>query len=92
MQAAIYARVSTIDQEPENQRVELRQYAAVRGWSCTEFVDRGVSGPLREIGRRKPRRRAVGDSVGGRCQKPYETVRSAAGPKQRESSMFIGWN
>ena len=42
--AAIYARVSTFDQEPENQLQELRRYAVARGWQSTEFVDRGVSG------------------------------------------------
>jgi len=42
--AAIYARVSTVDQEPENQLQELRRYAEARGWTTTEFVDRGVSG------------------------------------------------
>ena len=44
LRAAIYARVSTFDQEPENQLAELRQYAEHRGWSAVEFVDRGVSG------------------------------------------------
>ena len=29
--AAIYARVSTLDQEPENQLAELRRYIEVRG-------------------------------------------------------------
>ena len=41
--AAIYARVSTLDQEPENQLAELRRYVAARGWTAVEFVDRGVS-------------------------------------------------
>ena len=45
MRAAIYARVSTLDQEPENQLQELRTYIAARGWTAaTEYVDRGVSG------------------------------------------------
>src|SRR5579864_698719 len=44
MKAAIYARVSTIDQEPENQLQELRRYVEARGWTATEYVDRGVSG------------------------------------------------
>jgi DNA invertase Pin-like site-specific DNA recombinase len=44
MRAAIYARVSTIDQEPENQLAELRRYVEARGWSGVEYVDRGVSG------------------------------------------------
>ena len=44
MNAAIYARVSTFDQEPENQLAELRRYVEARGWKGVEFVDRGVSG------------------------------------------------
>src|SRR5438093_36748 len=35
MKAAIYARVSTLDQEPENQLQELRRYIAARGWPGT---------------------------------------------------------
>ena len=42
--AAIYARVSTLDQEPENQLAELRRYVTARRWSATEYVDHGVSG------------------------------------------------
>src|SRR5579862_3921005 len=44
MKAAIYARVSTLDQEPENQLAELRRYVEARGWTATEYVDHGVSG------------------------------------------------
>ncbi len=44
MKAAIYARVSTLDQEPENQLQELRRYVEARGWTAQEFVDHGVSG------------------------------------------------
>lgn len=44
MKAAIYARVSTVDQEPENQLQELRRYCEARGWTAVEYVDRGVSG------------------------------------------------
>src|SRR5687767_14861006 len=44
MRAAVYARVSTFDQEPENQLQELRRYVAARGWTAVEYVDRGVSG------------------------------------------------
>jgi DNA invertase Pin-like site-specific DNA recombinase len=44
MNVAIYARVSTLDQEPENQLQELRRYTQARGWSAVEYVDRGVSG------------------------------------------------
>ena len=42
--AAIYARVSTFDQEPENQLQELRRYVQARGWRATEYIDKGVSG------------------------------------------------
>ena len=42
--AAVYARVSTLDQDPENQLAELRRYVEARGWIGVEFVDRGVSG------------------------------------------------
>ena len=44
LRAAIYARVSTLDQEPENQLAELRGYTEARGWDGREYVDRGVSG------------------------------------------------
>jgi len=44
MRAAIYARVSTFDQEPENQLAELKRYVEARGWALHEYVDRGVSG------------------------------------------------
>jgi DNA invertase Pin-like site-specific DNA recombinase len=42
--AALYARVSTHDQTPENQLTVLRAFAGARGWAVTEFVDHGVSG------------------------------------------------
>ena len=42
--AAIYARVSTLDQEPENQLIQLRRYVEERQWTVTEYVDKGVSG------------------------------------------------
>src|SRR5690242_6182990 len=45
MRAAIYARVSTLDQEPENQLAELRRYVNARGWILVrEYTDHGVSG------------------------------------------------
>src|SRR5215216_1720474 len=44
MRSAIYARVSTGEQEPENQLAELRRYVEARGWSVVEYTDRGVSG------------------------------------------------
>ena len=63
MRAAIYARVSTLDQEPENQLVELRRYVEARGWTWAEFVDRGVSGSRD----RRPALDAVLNLRGDRC-------------------------
>jgi DNA invertase Pin-like site-specific DNA recombinase len=43
--AAIYTRVSTLDQHPEMQRQELVQYVKRRGWCLyKEYSDKGVSG------------------------------------------------
>jgi DNA invertase Pin-like site-specific DNA recombinase len=42
--AALYLRVSTAGQDPENQRLALRSFAAARGWAAIEFVDHGQSG------------------------------------------------
>src|SRR5277367_3371864 len=43
--AALYLRVSTIDQHPETQGIELRQFAWQRGYEIVEeYVDRGISG------------------------------------------------
>ena len=44
LRAAIYARVSTADQEPENQLIQLRHYIEAREWTLAEYVDKGVSG------------------------------------------------
>jgi DNA invertase Pin-like site-specific DNA recombinase len=46
VRVALYARVSTLNgQNPETQLVELREYAARRGWEIvSEYVDAGVSG------------------------------------------------
>ena len=42
---AIYARVSTKDQDPEMQLLDLRRYPTERGFEiCHEFVDIGFSG------------------------------------------------
>lgn len=43
----IYARVSTLDQHPENQAIELRRIAGARNWTIYEdrvFTDHGISG------------------------------------------------
>jgi DNA invertase Pin-like site-specific DNA recombinase len=43
--AALYARVSTFEQNPESQLLDLRQLAEQRGWEITEvYIDHGVSG------------------------------------------------
>ncbi len=44
IRAAVYARVSTLDQEPENQLQELRRYVEARDWTAQEYTDHGVSG------------------------------------------------
>src|SRR5207245_10805863 len=44
MTAAIYARVSTLDQDPPAQLEHLRTYCRARGWEVREYVDHGVSG------------------------------------------------
>jgi DNA invertase Pin-like site-specific DNA recombinase len=44
MHCAVYARVSTHEQTPENQLLELRRYVEARGWTAVEYVDHGVSG------------------------------------------------
>jgi len=48
MRTAIYARVSTTDQNCEMQLQELREYCERRGWPVAgEYVDSGVSGTKR---------------------------------------------
>ncbi|SRR5579871_235938 len=43
--AAIYARVSTLDQQPEVQRTELIAYVKRRGWKVQKlYCDKGISG------------------------------------------------
>jgi DNA invertase Pin-like site-specific DNA recombinase len=43
--AALYLRVSTVDQNPETQGIELRQFAQQRGYEIVhEYVDHGISG------------------------------------------------
>jgi DNA invertase Pin-like site-specific DNA recombinase len=44
MRSAIYARVSTPDQTPDNQLLPLRAFVAARGWTVAEYVDHGISG------------------------------------------------
>ncbi len=45
LRVALYARVSTTQQDPDVQLRELRALAATRGWAIVaEFVDTGISG------------------------------------------------
>ena len=67
MKAAIYARVSTFDQEPENQLGELRAYCDARGWTATDFVDRGVSGS-------KDRRPALDELIAAAKRRKFDVV------------------
>ena len=46
MRAAIYARVSTREQDNQNQLLQLRQFAATQGWTIiAEYCDE-VSGSI----------------------------------------------
>ena len=68
MKAAIYARVSTFDQEPENQLQELRRYLAARAWEIhAEYVDRGVSGS-------KDRRPALDQMIADAKRRRFDVV------------------
>lgn len=43
--AALYMRVSTIDQHPETQGIELREFAQQHGYEIVEeYIDHGISG------------------------------------------------
>ena len=45
LRVALYARVSTHEQNPDQQIHRLREYASARGWEVAgEFVDHGLSG------------------------------------------------
>ena len=67
MRAAIYARVSTLDQEPENQLAELRRYVGARSWTSVEYVDKGVSGS-------KDRRPALDELVGDAKRRRFDVL------------------
>ena len=42
--AAIYVRVSTVEQETDLQEHELQEYCERRGWTCVVYRDKGQSG------------------------------------------------
>lgn len=69
---ALYARVSTTDQTPDNQLRDLREYARARGWTTvTEYVDHGVSGT-------KERRPALDDLMAAVRARKLDVVVVAA--------------
>jgi DNA invertase Pin-like site-specific DNA recombinase len=65
--AAIYARVSTLEQTTENQLAEVRRYVEARGWSSHEYVDTGVSGA-------KDRRPALDNLVSDARRRRFDVV------------------
>src|SRR5450759_2529078 len=67
MKAAIYARVSTFDQEPENQLAEVRRYCEARGWTAVEYTDKGVSGA-------KDRRPALDQGISDARRRRFDVV------------------
>ena len=68
MKTAIYARVSTTDQNCEMQLRELREYVARRGWAPSiEFVDAGVSGA-------KASRPALDRLMGAAARREFDCV------------------
>jgi DNA invertase Pin-like site-specific DNA recombinase len=67
MRAALYARVSTLDQEPENQLQELRRYVEARGWTAQEYVDHGVS-------RAKEKRPALDELIRDAKRRRFDVV------------------
>src|ERR1700716_514339 len=78
MTAAIYARVSTLDQDPAAQLEQLRTYCRARGWGAREYVANGVSAakqrrPSLDALLQAVRRRTVGVAV---CTKLDRLARS----------------
>src|SRR5438132_1655122 len=68
MKCAIYARVSTSDQDCEMQLHELREYVFRRGWDVAgEYVDTGFSGS-------KSSRPALDDLMADAAQHRFDCV------------------
>lgn len=65
--AAVYVRVSTVEQRTENQLAEIRGYVASRGWTAREFADPGISGT-------KDRRPALDELVRGARRRQFDVV------------------
>jgi len=67
MKAALYVRVSTLDQNTENQAIELRRYIESRGWTAVEYRDHGVSGA-------KERRPALDELVADAKRRKFDVL------------------
>ena len=68
IRVALYMRVSTLDQHPETQGIELRAYAQQRGYEIVrEYVDHGVSGA-------KVRRPALDKLLREASRHPFDVV------------------
>lgn len=67
MKAGLYLRVSTGNQDVENQRIALKQLAQARGWETVEYVDDGFSGALGED-RRPGLKTMMEDAMRGKIQ------------------------
>ena len=68
MRAAVYGRVSTLDQNGDNQLDELNRYVAQRGWgAATLFIDKGVSGA-------KDRRPALDDLLKAAKRRQFDVL------------------
>jgi len=66
--AALYLRVSSLDQHPETQLYDLRQLAAQRGWTIVqEYTDHGISGA-------RARRPALDELLRGARHGHFEVV------------------
>ena len=66
--AALYLRVSTLDQHPQNQLHDLQQLAQQRGWEIVhEYRDQGISGT-------RVRRPALDELLGDAHQGKFEIV------------------
>jgi DNA invertase Pin-like site-specific DNA recombinase len=66
--AVIYARVSTLDQHPETQTLDLRQLAAQRGLAIIrEYTDHGISGA-------RVKRPALGDLLRDARRAQFDVV------------------
>lgn len=68
--AAIYLRVSTVDQHPENQLPNIRQHCALKGWEIVEVYEDRASGKNMD---RPALQRLLHDSVTGHPP-PFDVV------------------